>query len=88
VTGGSAAALNLRLTRDGAGSLTNITDNASTGRGATYAYSPAGRLQQAVGPWGTYNYTFDGAGNMLARTTPSGGDAYPDAVGSFQRLSL
>ena len=73
VTGTSPAPLNLTVNHDNAGSISSITDNASTGRGASYAFTSSGRLQTARGAWGQYAYGWDGAGNMTERDQTVGG---------------
>ena len=73
VTGTSPAPLNLTVNHDNAGSISSITDNASTGRGASYAFTSSGRLQTARGAWGQYAYRWDGAGNMTERDQTVGG---------------
>ena len=65
--------MDLTFGRNANGQLTGVTDNASTGRGATFGYTDSGRLNAATGPWGTDAYTYDGAGNRAgnARTVAS-----------------
>jgi RHS repeat-associated protein len=73
VTGASTATLDLSFGRNANGELTGVTDNAATGRGATFGYTDTGRLNAATGPWGTDSYTYDAAGNRTqkARTVGS-----------------
>jgi RHS repeat-associated protein len=74
VTGGlGVTRLDLSFGRDADGALTSVTDNASTGRGATYGYTDAGRLNSAAGPWGADAYTYDAAGNRSDMTRTIGG---------------
>jgi hypothetical protein len=44
-------------------SLTNIYDNLASAENQSFWLSPAGRLQDATGPWGTDLYYHDGVGN-------------------------
>ena len=73
ITGAAASTLDLSVASDNAYSTTKITDNAATGRGASFAYTPSGRLQSATGPWGAYAYAWDGAGNLVQRNLTVGG---------------
>ncbi|HEX3365538.1 RHS repeat-associated core domain-containing protein [Phenylobacterium sp.] len=71
VTGGlGVTRLDLSFGRDANGALISVTDNASSGRGATYGYTDSSRLNSATGPWGADTYTYDAAGNRTdkART--------------------
>jgi len=65
--------LDLSFGRNADGQVTSVTDNASSGRGASFGYTDAGRLNAATGPWGADAYTYDGAGNRtdMARTVAS-----------------
>lgn len=65
--------LDLSYTRNGVGALTDVTDNASSGRGAHYGYFDSGRLNWATGPWGEWDYAYDSAGNMVERDKVVGG---------------
>jgi len=68
-----ATRLDLTLNRNENGQLTGVVDNASSGRGATYTYTDAGRLASASGPWGADSYTYDAAGNRLDQARDIGG---------------
>jgi RHS repeat-associated protein len=50
-----------------------VTDNASSGRGASFGYTDAGRLATAAGAWGGDTYTYDAAGNRLDKARDIGG---------------
>lgn len=69
-TDGTTTPLDLTFARNDNGQLSVATDNASTGRAASYGYTDASRLNAAAGPWGADTYTYDAAGNRtdLART--------------------
>lgn len=73
VTALSVTRLDLSFGRDANGALTSVTDNASTGRSATYGYTDAGRLNSASGPWGADTYSYDAAGNRSDMTRTIGG---------------
>ena len=47
--------------------LTGITDGVTAADSQTFAYSPSNRLQDADGPWGDLDATYDGVGNRLTR---------------------
>jgi len=42
-----------------------VSDNAGTGRGASFAYATTGRVVTATGPWGTQVYDYDASGNRI-----------------------
>lgn len=65
--------LDLNFGRNANGQLTGVTDNLSSGRGATFDYADAGRLITADGAWGDDDYTYDAAGNRTGKTTTVGG---------------
>lgn len=65
--------LDLSLTRNEDGQLTGVTDNASTGRGASFGYSDSGRVTSATGPWGADAYSYDAAGNRTDKARTIGG---------------
>ena len=73
VTNGTTASLDLSYGRDADGNLTTTTDNASSGRGATFGYTDAGRLNAATGPWGADAYAYDAAGNRTDKARTIGG---------------
>jgi RHS repeat-associated protein len=70
VTATGVTRLDLSFGRNADGQLTGVTDNASSGRGASFGYTDAGRLNAATGPWGADAFTYDAAGNRTdkART--------------------
>jgi RHS repeat-associated protein len=70
VTALGVTRLDLSFGRDADGRLTGVTDNASSGRGASFGYTDTGRLNAATGPWGADTYAYDAAGNRTdkART--------------------
>ena len=59
--------------------LTGITDQVTAANTATYAHSPANRLQSGVGPWGTKSYIYDGVGNRTNETNIISGVTTSDA---------
>ncbi|WP_374657411.1 RHS repeat domain-containing protein [Phenylobacterium sp.] len=75
--------LDLTFQRNENGQLTNVIDNAATGRGAVFGYYDSGRLQYGVGPWGNHSYAYDAAGNRTDFRTDVGGVvAYEFAINS------
>jgi RHS repeat-associated protein len=68
-----ATRLDLSFNRNANGQLTEVVDNASSGRGATFGYTDAGRLSTAAGPWGSDTYTYDAAGNRTDKARDIGG---------------
>jgi len=68
-----AGRLDLTFGRNETGQLTSVTDNASTGRGASFGYSDSGRLTTASGPWGGDVYAYDAAGNRTDKARTVGG---------------
>lgn len=65
--------LDLTFGRNANGQLTGVTDNASSGRGASFTYTDAGRLATATGAWGDDAYTYDAAGNRTGKARDIGG---------------
>lgn len=65
--------LDLTFGRNANGQLTSVTDNGSSGRGATYGYTDSGRLNVGNGSWGDQTYTYDAAGNRTSKATTVGG---------------
>jgi len=49
--------------------LGGVTDNAGTGRSATYGYTSSGRVNATTGPWGSLAYSYDAAGNRTQTGT-------------------
>jgi RHS repeat-associated protein len=70
-----ATRLDLSFARNENGQLTAVTDNASSGRGATFSYTDAGRLTTATGSWGDHTYTYDAAGNRVGKSAQAGATA-------------
>ncbi|WP_293903684.1 RHS repeat-associated core domain-containing protein, partial [Phenylobacterium sp.] len=64
--------LDLSFARNENGQLAGVTDNASSGRGATFTYTDAGRLASAQGAWGGDSYTYDAAGGRLDKARQIG----------------
>jgi hypothetical protein len=73
VTATGITRLDLSFARNADGQLTGVTDNASSGRGASFGYTDAGRLNAATGHWGADAFSYDAAGNRTdkARTIAS-----------------
>jgi RHS repeat-associated protein len=83
VSATAATRLDLTFDRNANGQLAGVTDNAATGRSASFGYYDAGRLQYGVGPWGDHSYAYDAAGNRTDFRTDTGGVvAYQFAVNS------
>jgi len=72
--------LDLAFGRDATGALTSVTDNAGTGRGATFTYTDSGRLESAEGFWGEDDYVWDAAGNRTSLTRTVGGTPSVEAA--------
>jgi YD repeat-containing protein len=73
VTATGVTALDLTFAQDNAGKLSTVTDNAATGRGASFAYTASDRVSQAIGPRGEEDYAYDAAGNRTSLETIVGG---------------
>lgn len=83
VSATGATRLDLTFDRNDNGQLAGVTDNAATGRSASFGYYDSGRLQYGVGPWGDHSYAYDAAGNRTDLRTDTGGVvAYQFAVNS------
>lgn len=65
--------LDLTFGRNANGQLTGVTDNAASGRGASFGYTDAGRLTTANGSWGDHTYSYDAAGNRTGKASVVGG---------------
>lgn len=57
----------LDIAYDNAGNITAITDNLASGRNQTFTLDTLNRVSQAVGAYGTVNYTYDDNSNRLTR---------------------
>ncbi len=66
-----AATLGLGYSWQPDGRLLSVTDPAGTGRAASFGYTLSGRVTSGVGPWGTYAYLYDAAGNRTQSGTAS-----------------
>jgi RHS repeat-associated protein len=66
-----AAILGLGFSWQPDGRLLSVSDPAGTGRAASFGYTPSGRVASGVGPWGSYAYAFDAAGNRTQSGTAS-----------------
>jgi len=53
------------------GQVTSVTDSAISGNNRTYDYDDLGRLDYALGPWGTGTFSYDAAENLLNKTLGS-----------------
>jgi len=92
VVNGSTTAFDLSFAHNTDGRFGNVTDNAATGRGATIAYTNAGQLASAAGPWGSETYTYDAAYNRTSDDLTVGGTTTTNnevmASGSNQLASV
>jgi RHS repeat-associated protein len=77
---GSSTLLNLSFARDANGNVTGVTDNASSGRAATYGYTDNDRVASAAGPWGSDVYAWDASGNRTRVDRTSGSTVATDAA--------
>ncbi len=64
-----SATLGLGFSWQPDGRLLSVTDPAGTGRAASFGYTPSGRVASGAGPWGSYAYAFDAAGNRTQSGT-------------------
>ena len=48
--------------------VASIADGLDPAQSQAFAYDELGRLEQAVGPYGTIDYAYDAVGNRLSRT--------------------
>jgi YD repeat-containing protein len=79
---GAASVINRSHTRTDNQNLTNIFDNVTTANTSSYWMEPAGKLQNADGPWGSKTFYYDGVGNRVTElSTPVGGAATTDTYG-------
>jgi YD repeat-containing protein len=77
-----ASVINRSHTRTDNQNLTNIFDNVTTANSAVFNAEPAGRLQNADGPWGSKTFYYDGVGNRVTEiSTPVGGVSTTDSYG-------
>jgi RHS repeat-associated protein len=91
VSATGANRLDLTFSRNANGQLDGVTDNAATGRSASYGYTDAGRLQYGVGPWGDHGYVYDAAGNRTDLRIDVGGvvsHEFAATSGSNNRVTL
>lgn len=91
VTATGVTRLDLSFGRNTDGQLTGVTDNASTGRGATFGYTDAGRLNAAAGAWGSDAYTYDAAGNRTDKARTIGATTVhetPTLASTSNRVTL
>ena len=61
--------------------LTGITDGVTAADSQTFAYTPSNRLEDADGPWGNIDATYDGVGNRLTRALTNGGPTVTQTFG-------
>jgi RHS repeat-associated protein len=79
---GAASVINRSHTRTDNQNLTNIFDNVTTANTSSFWMEPAGKLQNADGPWGSKTFYYDGVGNRVTElSTPLGGTATNDTYG-------
>jgi RHS repeat-associated protein len=67
-TAGGQTIQNLAYGFDNVGNITRITDTGPGGQNQTFSYDDLDRLVQAIGVYGTKNYSYDALGNL--QTTP------------------
>ncbi len=65
VTAGATTLMNLSYLVNGAGDIIQILDHASSDV-ESFQYDNLDRIYIANGPWGSYTYSFDAAGNRLS----------------------
>ena len=86
--GGGAMLQDLTLAFDGSGNITGITDAVDAARTQSLSYDLLNRLTQAIGPWGTDDYTYDPVGNRLSRTLNADLTSYTYATDSNRLLEV
>ena len=93
VAGSGPSLLSKSYSYDNNNRVTWITDNLNSANTASYVYTHDGRLENAVGPWGDYSWSFDAVGNRLTDTRYNGGaltldDDYTYSTSSNRLLSV
>ncbi len=79
---GATTLVNRAHTRSDNLNLTNVFDNVTTANNMSLWHTPANRLQNGDGPWGTRVWYYDGVGNRTQEiATPIGGSATTDVYG-------
>ena len=99
--GGGAMLQDLTLAFDGSGNITGIADAVDAARTQSLSYDLLNRLTQAIGPWGTDDYTYDkfkvpgranallaSCGNRLSRTLNADVTSYIYATDSNRLLEV
>jgi RHS repeat-associated protein len=78
---GAASVINRAHTRTDNQNLTNIFDNVTAANNAAFWMEPAGKLQNADGPWGQKTFYYDGVGNRSTEISTVGGVSTTDVYG-------
>ncbi len=73
VTGAATPTFDIGYQRFDDGTLSEMDDNAATGRSVTMSSSDSGRLTSATGPWGAETYAWDANGNRTQDNLTVGG---------------
>lgn len=71
--------------------LASATDTLASANNESFGYSPRERLAQAVGDYGTYNYTYDATGNRLSKqlvNTSTESFVYPSDSNNLTRINV
>jgi YD repeat-containing protein len=76
-----ASVINRAHTRTDNQNLTNIFDNVVPTNTAAFWMEPAGKLQNADGPWGQKTFYYDGVGNRSTEISAVGTASTTDAYG-------
>ncbi|WP_284164820.1 RHS repeat domain-containing protein [Frigidibacter sp. SD6-1] len=66
----------LELSYDTRDNLTGIADLLAPSNNESFAYTPREALSSASGPYGAYGFLYDGVGNRVEQSTPSGVESY------------
>jgi YD repeat-containing protein len=78
---GTTSVINPSHTRTDNQNLTNIFDNVTAANNAAFWMEPAGKLQNADGPWGSKTFYYDGVGNRSTEISTVGGVSTTDIYG-------
>jgi RHS repeat-associated protein len=69
-------------TYDAVGNLTSVSSPNVARYNRVYTYDALNRLEHAEGPWGVFDYTYDGVGNRLTKVVNDQTDTYTYVTGT------
>ncbi len=75
---------------EGRDNLSSITDSLTPPNSEAFTYTPRESLAGAVGPYGTFGFTYDGVGNRITHSSAAGVDlyAYPPTSNRLSPITL